>query len=146
MAQRNWIYPSGLGRQHQLGLYHADESGNLVVHLNNQVLVVDFKVLDDKAYTFFIDEELCQVKVIKDAEGQFSYEFTINYEADTPQNRLRKDRLTDDRESYWKALGLAILVLAFFFILAYFLDFLNDEEVLDTGRNFLETSTHLYLF
>jgi hypothetical protein len=68
---------------------HGAESGHLLVYCDSNIILIDFSVLEDKTYTFFIDEQLCEISIEKH-NGQFLYGFEINKRADTPRNRLRK--------------------------------------------------------
>ncbi len=85
----NWTYIGDPGKKHHIGLMHGAKSGHLLVYCDAKIILIDFKVLEDKTYTFFIDEQLCEISIeLKD--GQFYYGFEINKKADTPRNRLRK--------------------------------------------------------
>lgn len=78
-----------MGKKHHVGLMHGAESGHLLVYCDANIILIDFMVLEDKTYTFFIDEQLCEISIEK-KNGQFFYGFEINKKADTPRNRLRK--------------------------------------------------------
>jgi hypothetical protein len=110
MAQLGWVYLDPQGGQHRIGLYHGDKTGHLLIHCNMRVIQVDFAVKETKGYSFFIEDELCEVKIYKE-HGSYSYEFTTNRKVDTPLNRLRK---AEDRRNLkyvlWFAAGLATLI------------------------------------
>lgn len=89
MAQFNWTYVSDAGRQYKVGIYHGSKTGHLVVYCNLRVVLIDFNVLDTRAYPLFLDDELCELTIEK-KNGQFRYGFDINRKADTPRNRQRK--------------------------------------------------------
>ncbi|MCB0654428.1 MAG: hypothetical protein KDC85_24320 [Saprospiraceae bacterium] len=89
MAQFRWSYLSPQGKRHIVGIFHGERTGHLMIYVNSKVVQIDFKVFEDKLYSFFIDEELCEVSVEKKGE-RFSYEFKLNKDADTPLNRRRK--------------------------------------------------------
>lgn len=80
------------GRQHNVGLYHAPGSGNLMIYCNAKIVLIDFLVKASKDYSFFIEEELCIIKVEKAEDNGFSYNFKVNKKADTPLNQLRESR------------------------------------------------------
>ena len=92
MGQLTWTYVDDDGFSHKVGLYHGDESGHLMVYCNTRIVVIDFGVQTSKNYTFFIDEELCDISV-EEKEGTFSYSFTIDQNTDTPRNRGRRKML-----------------------------------------------------
>jgi len=107
VAQVSWIYLDDFGGRHRIGLYHGDRSGHLLIHCDARIMQIDFSVKESRTYSFFIEDELCEVSVHKEAEG-FSYEFRINKQVDTPRNRLR---WAENRRNWWYILGvLGILV------------------------------------
>lgn len=113
MAQLNWTYVSDSGRQHLVGLFHGDRTGHLLVHCNSRIVLIDFHVLESKNYSFFIEDELCEIKLQREAEG-YSYGFEINKEVDTPKNRER--RATEKRHLWKGALLLLALILFVSFV------------------------------
>jgi hypothetical protein len=120
LAQRNWQLDHGLGRQHIVGIYHGQDSGHVVVHCNNKVLVLDFNVLQAKTYSFFIDQELYELAIQPQANS-YHYELNINYEVDTPKNRSRKTTKDEDRRAFFLSLIVGGLIFLMAFVLAFFL-------------------------
>lgn len=121
MAQFNWTYLADTGRQYNVGLFHGDKTGHLLVYLNAKVIIIDFQVLETKSYSFFIEEELCEIEVERQAE-RFAYGFKINQEVDTPLNRERKKtEKANYRKGYWLAGAFFALMLigSLIFIFAY---------------------------
>jgi hypothetical protein len=108
MSQMTWTYVDDDGYRHQVGLFHGDDSGHLLVYCNSRIVVIDFNVTASKNYSFFIDEELCDV-AIEEKEGKFSYGFTIDQVTDTPRNRGRRKMNRDQTRQ--------TLIMAFAFIL-----------------------------
>lgn len=88
MAQIAWIFLDTTGGRHRVGLYHGDRSGHLMIHCDLRVVQIDFSVKETKIYSFFIEDELCEVGIYKEKEG-FSYDFQVNKKVDTPRNRVR---------------------------------------------------------
>ena len=89
MAQRNWIYVGDDGKKYNVGIFHGQKTGHVLIHCNLKVLMIDFSVLDSKSYSFFLGEELCGIKLNRTGD-RFSYDFDIDEEVDTPINRRRK--------------------------------------------------------
>lgn len=89
MAQYNWLYLGDNGRQYNVGLFHGDRTGHLMVMCNSRVVLIDFSVRQDKDYSFFIDDELFELSV-EGKPGNYAYNCSINEDADTPRNRIRK--------------------------------------------------------
>lgn len=126
MAQQNWQLQNVWGRNHIIGLYHGHDSGHVVVHCNNKILLLDFNVLEYKTYSFFIDQELYEL-TIQPQEDSYSYDLNINYQADTPQNNSRKTKKKEER----LAILLSLLIVALLFLSAFlFVHFFVDLESL----------------
>lgn len=124
MNRFNWTYLDDRGSQHQVGLMHGPESGHLLVYCNSKIVLIDFRVLTDAEYSFFINEELCELSIEKRGK-QFLYGFEINRKADTPLNRERKKRNKKDLVKSLVFLGgLMLVVTAFISGLMYF----NDQK------------------
>jgi hypothetical protein len=112
MSQFKWSYLSPQGKQYVVGLFHGPRTGHLMIYVNSKVVQVDFKVYNDAVYSFFIDEDLCEVTLEK-KENTFHYDFKINKEADTPLNRKRKqfDKV-NRRRIIGLFLGMAVFISA----------------------------------
>lgn len=90
-----------------------------MVYLNSKVIIIDFQVLDTKSYSFFIEEELCEIEVER-KEDRFAYGFKINRDVDTPLNRQRKaQEKADYRKGYWLAAAFFGIILIGSLIFAY---------------------------
>ena len=57
----------------------------------DKILIIDFKVRETKSYSFFIDEELCEINITR-TNDKFIYTFEINKTVQTPLNAKRKKR------------------------------------------------------
>lgn len=90
MAQMGWVFLDDRGGRHRVGLYHGDRTGHLVIHCNTRVVQIDFSVKETKMYSFFIEDELCEISVVKEKDGSFGYDFQVNKKVDTPRNRIRR--------------------------------------------------------
>lgn len=106
MAQHNWAYTGGSGRQYVVGLYHGTESGHLMVYCNLSVIYIDFSVLQNWKYSFFIEDDLLELKIER-RDNDFHYGFDVDRKADTPKNRERKAR--EKTEKRYMSLFLAII-------------------------------------
>lgn len=88
MNHYTWIYAAGGGRNYHVGLFHSSKSGHVLIYIGAKIVVVDFRVLDTKEYTFFIEDELCHINLDRRGDEMF-YSFNIDRKADTPRNRAR---------------------------------------------------------
>jgi hypothetical protein len=99
MAQMGWVFLDDRGGRHRVGLYHGDQSGHVLIHCNFRVVQVDFSVTETKTYSFFIEDEFCEISLYKEPDGRFGYEFIVNKTVDTPRNRIRR---VDERRIRWQ--------------------------------------------
>jgi len=106
MGQFTWKYVDSQQPQ-TVTLYHGDKTGHVLITLNSKVLVIDFKVKEAKSYSFFIDEELCEVNIKKDNDS-FSYTFEIDKNVQTPLNERRKKR---EKKDLWQTAGFFGLMI-----------------------------------
>ncbi len=111
MAQMNWVFLDDFGGRHRVGLYHGDRTGHVMVHCNMRVVQIDFSVKDSKMYSFFIEDELCEL-ILEKKDGVFGYEFRVNKKADTPRNRVRRVKDGQNRKYLAMMVGGIVLVLA----------------------------------
>jgi hypothetical protein len=105
VAQIRWLYASPSLRQYRIGLYHGDKSRHVLLYINNMISVIDFSVTEEKTYSFFIEDEFCELSMRKE-EHHWSYDFLINTEIQTPANIIRRKR-----EVRYMIYGIAFLIL-----------------------------------
>ncbi len=110
MAQVSWVYLDDFGGRHRIGLYHGDRTGHLLLHCDALIVQVDFSVKESRTYSFFVEDELCEVSIFKEKQG-FSYDFQVNKKVDTPRNRLRKtDESRTRKQMALLIAGLVVVV------------------------------------
>lgn len=114
MAQIGWVFLDDSGGRHRVGLYHGDRSGHVMIYCNLRVVQVDFAVKESRTYSIFIEDELCEVQIVKE-NNIFTYAFEVNKKVDTPRNRIR--RVEDRRNRKYMAIfiGSVVLVIGLFF-------------------------------
>jgi hypothetical protein len=109
LAHCTWTLVGGEGRNHQVGLYHGQRTGHVMIYCGSKIMQIDFSVLQSKTYSFFIEDEFCEIKLERKGDT-FYYTFEINKEVDTPLNRHRKKL----NRKHWKQttvfFGVAILI------------------------------------
>jgi hypothetical protein len=98
-----------------------------MIYYNDKIVTIDFKVHDSKSYKFFIDEELCEIRVIKQRNGKYSYDFRFDRKTDTAGNRFRKaNERKWSRQSVFAIfsflVGIVIFVAIFWQLRAQFLE------------------------
>ena len=113
MNRFNWKYLDSQSNQHSVGLMHGPESGHLLVYCNTKIVLIDFKVLKDAQYSFFINDELCELSIERRGQ-QFLYGFEINKKADTPLNRARRKKNKKDLIKSLAFMGGLFLLVSIF--------------------------------
>ncbi len=97
MNQFQWTFLDNKQQRHTLGIAHSAKSGHLVVHCDHRVVLIDFGVLEERTFSFFVEEELCKLKVKGSKEDGFTYDFNIDTEIDTETNRVRNKKKRSER-------------------------------------------------
>lgn len=138
MAQFQWTVLGVTGKKYNVGLYHGDKSGHLLVHCNGNILVTEFYVKETKNYSFFLDDELYELLVEKH-ETQFGYSLNPNKTADTPMNRQIWKR---DRKNLLQAIvffgGFFLLIIG----LAFAIPKWQSSSLEKDKQRLLETKGH----
>lgn len=111
MSQLVWTYVDDYGDKYNVGIVHVAPNGHIVIQCNTRIIIIDFNVLKTKTYSFFLGPELCELNVKREDEN-FSYGLTINQEADTPLNKLR--RKYRKRDLLYTLLVFAMLIISVF--------------------------------
>ena len=112
MSRLAWTYVDDYGDKYRVFLVHVAPNGHIVIQCNNKIIIIDFNVLRNKKYSFFLGPELCELNVKKEDEN-FTYGLTINQTADTPLNELR--RKYRNRDLLWTLLIFVLLLSSVFF-------------------------------
>lgn len=115
-----WVLCGDAGKNHRVGIYHGEETGHVLIYCNDEIVTIDFSVKKDKTYTFFIDDELCNLSLEKGNDG-FAYGFTIDEKAPTPRNLARKRQDSKDAQNLilWMVgffVFIALIVILFYTI------------------------------
>ncbi len=117
MSQFTWTYIDDNGYRHRVGLFHGDHTGHLMIYCNTRIVVIDFSVRTSKNYSFFINDELCDIAV-EEHDGKFLYGFKVDEITDTPRNRGRRKMI---RAEHRQTLILALCFLLALAILVFLL-------------------------
>jgi len=108
-----WTYIGGAGRNYRVGLFHGNKTGHVLIYVGAKIVTIDFKVFDSKTYTFFIDDELCNIRLERRGSKMFFF-FEIDQKTDTPRNRKRKILEHRYLRQALTAFGIFALVVAGF--------------------------------
>lgn len=110
MAQHNWLYLGDNGRRYNVGVFHGERTGHVLILCNSRIVLIDFHVLQSKQYSLFIDDELFEFSINRQG-GRYAYGCNINEEADTPRNRIRKKQKKNDYRKTVALLACFVLVI-----------------------------------
>ncbi len=115
MAQQIWHMKDVTGAEYTLGLYHGEESGNLMVYLNNAIMIIDFKIKQNKDYHFYIGKEFMLLRIKKISE-HYEYSLTVDTESDTPYNLSIRKQAREEQYLMIIGMGVVIILLTLFFL------------------------------
>ena len=110
MNKCNWTYINTSGSHNKIGVLHDVKKGHFVIYCDKKIILADKEVFDTNLYTFFVDHELCKIKVER-VGNKFAYEFIIDTKTTTPLNQARKKE--DNKNILYSILtvgGIALLV------------------------------------
>ncbi len=129
--QQQWTFIDNKSKQHRIMLVHSTKSGKLLIHYNYKTIVLyDLEVLKSTKYSFFIDDELCEVHVIRNLQA-YTYHFFVNKEANTPLNQARKRIDTRDKKYTWIFVTVLFSLVGIFVYFSRFLSEQRDRERLE---------------
>lgn len=108
MNKRRWVYIAEGGSRSTIGIIHNASKGQFMIYCNKKIVLVEFKLYQSKQFSFFIDEELCKIDVIKTGKT-YDYAFKVDLDAKTP---LNKERLQLKKTTLKKSILAFIALLA----------------------------------
>ena len=100
-----------------------------MIYVNAKILLIDFKVYEDKEYTFYLDEQLCKLELQKaDTADTVEYEYVLTVGEYTVKAGESPEKQTDFVNIY-KAVGLILGSASVFALGMYFLiSFQNKKQ------------------
>ncbi|MEM8583866.1 MAG: hypothetical protein AAGF87_06335 [Bacteroidota bacterium] len=114
MPQYAWTVHGNRGNNYRIGLFHGDQDQHVVIYCNDRVISIDFEVREEKTYSLFVDDLLCEIKIEPKSDGSYAYDCRINDEAPTPLNELKRKQATEKQEDgKWRmafAIGFIIIM------------------------------------
>ncbi|NOT36775.1 MAG: hypothetical protein HOP11_05310 [Saprospiraceae bacterium] len=119
MGQQVWDMDDISGEHFTLGLYHGEETGSLMLYLNNDIFLIDFKILDNKTYNFFLGNEFMKLSINKISSG-YEYRLEVDKETPTPLNEAVKKAEDEERNILLVVLIVLSVILAILFIYNYY--------------------------
>lgn len=111
MAQQTWDFKDQFGIDHQFGIYHGEDSGHFVGYLDQNIMFIDFKIIEDKEFNFYVNHELMKFKISKDPSGDFTYSLAADTESNTPYNNyIKKNENEYKKHIWWGIIALLLIV------------------------------------
>lgn len=114
MPQYAWTVHGNRGNNYRIGLFHGDQDQHVVIYCNDRVISIDFEVREEKIYSLFVDDLLCEITIEPEADGTYKYDCRINDEAPTPLNELKRRQASEkEDDAKWRmafAIGFIIIM------------------------------------
>jgi hypothetical protein len=112
-----WTYLDDFGGKYNVGLYHGENSGHVMLYVNSSIVLIDFSVKKSKKYSLFLGHELCDL-IVEKKDGNYSYGLVPNTHVDTALNRLRrKINFKDNIKTCFLGFLLVLLIISINFLL-----------------------------
>ena len=112
MAQRSWLYKNSIGLFTEIGLYHGEESGHLLIFVGREILKIDFTVKDENDYHFMLDEEEFRLSFKPDTVKKYE----LYNESQQMLIPLIGEMDKNPKQKWFMALFIAFLLLIFVMI------------------------------
>lgn len=58
-----WTYEDDFQQSYSVGLYHGDNSGHVLIYCGKEIIKIDFHVQLPKSYSFYLGNELFELKI-----------------------------------------------------------------------------------
>ena len=114
MNQFHWTYWDYLGTQHVVGILHGIKTGHLLIHLNSNVLIIDFDVRQAKKYSFLINEEICELEI--EANGNdFKYNLGVNPEQAAQHRAVQRKK---EKKFLYQKIGAVLATTSMLIVLS----------------------------
>ena len=133
MKQFHWNHIDQTGKIHKVGLLHGSRTGHVLIHVNGKISSIDFKVMDSKQYSFFINEELLELNIIRH-DDHFEYTMEINEEVKTPLNERRNKERTKMGFQTFAFFGTLMLIVMIFSAWMVNSDWYKNRQKEETKR------------
>ncbi len=146
MKQFHWNHLDQRGKIHKVGLLHGARTGHVLIHINGKITSIDFKVMESKQYSLFIDEELIELNIIRH-DDHFEYTMEINEEVKTPLNAARKkERAKMGLQSltFFAALIFAIVLATVFLFRSEWYKTKDDVSIAALANRGLYTKAKIF--
>ncbi len=127
MKQFHWNHLDQKGKIHKVGLLHGARTGHVLIHVNGKITSIDFKVMETKQYSLFIDEELIELNIIRH-DDHFEYTMEINEEVKTPLNAARKKERKKMSQQTMVFLGALVIAIVIATVLLFRSDWYNSKD------------------
>ncbi len=87
MSQWRWTFYDPHQGTQTLGLYHGEDSGHVMIYLNQKVVIIDFMVKKTKSYSLVVNELLVKLNLVEN-NGEFTYDFESQNTAIPPPSMI----------------------------------------------------------
>ncbi len=118
MPQLHWTLFDIYDQKYEVGLFHAAKNGHLLVHCNEEIMLIDFFVVENKDYHFYMGPELVNLNLTKDENDQFTYGLIIDKQTKTPLNDFRRRQARKEKlKLFILLIGFILLVVILYYLI-----------------------------
>lgn len=117
MAQIFWNIPNTSGPDYEVGLYHGEKSGHVIVYSGTAILRIAFSVTTTASYSFLLGETLYMIRLTHtEEEWKYNLESAANGQQFTPLEPSQNEKtFLADAIKITMVILLALLLLAGYF-------------------------------
>lgn len=107
-----WIYNNDVQQMYSVGIYHGDKSGHVIIYCGKEIIKIDFHVLLSKTYSFYLGDELFELKIHFENDRRLYSLVNLNQNAEiaASQNSSRFRYLNEKQEIILFILAISIMV------------------------------------
>lgn len=134
MKKHNWTYRLLNGRVLNIGMMHDHKKGHFMVYVDKVIVVTDKNLKETKSHSFYIDDELLEVRVFKMGNGDYHYHLHVDKETLTPLNKIRKEakkrEWSDNVKGFFAGISFLVVVSGVILFLLFSLQRRSKDDAL----------------
>ena len=120
MSQVTWLYSDINGMDYEINIYHGDESGHILIYINDKIMQIDFGVFNSQKYTFLIDEVLFELSIDTTPGG---VEYRLSGDGSPLENKPTARDFPHPKSKHTGILVIFVLAFLLLLLLLYLIIF-----------------------
>lgn len=93
-------------------MYHGEDSGHLMLFVNNEIILINFNQKKSKSYNFLIDRQILELKIENKSPG---YDYTLTPQI--PDLNIEPEKTFD--KHFWIPLSVFILFMLSVYLIVF---------------------------